>query len=159
MTNTQTKRRGRGVGGGGRQPGSGKKPNAAKLVKEVIQAQAEMVAKTLRMDAAEEADYAFSLYSHFMRDPQRDDELRVACADRILDRVLGKPFVQAKIVTHDMTPRAFSYAQVAAVLMSAAVEQGVIEQDVAIGAIGQLSSASVATAPPGSAVDHQPPGA
>ena len=73
---------------GGKRAGAGRKPKAATLLK-----------RKLADRRNTEADYAFTLLCKYMRSaPPRGkpetmaaSEFRAACAQRVLDQVLGKP--------------------------------------------------------------------
>lgn len=63
-----------------RKPGGGRKPTAYTVLKREIEAHGRT-----------EAEYAFSLLSAVMRNEAADVRIRMAAADMVLDRVLGKP--------------------------------------------------------------------
>jgi hypothetical protein len=70
---------------GGKRAGAGRKPAAATLLK-----------RKLADRRVAEAEYAFALLCKYMRHASRDEtmaesEFRAACAQRVLDQVLGKP--------------------------------------------------------------------
>jgi hypothetical protein len=64
---------------GGKRPNSGPKPSAYTLLKERIQEQ-----------KIQDAEKAFDLYVQIMENPLEETQMRIAAADRVLDRVLGK---------------------------------------------------------------------
>lgn len=72
-------KKGRKVGSGGRRKGAGRKPSAYTRLKRRLQ-------ETKIADAEE----AFDLYVRIMHNPKEPTALRMAAADRIQDRVLGK---------------------------------------------------------------------
>lgn len=65
---------------GGKRVGAGRKPTAYTVLKREIEAHGRG-----------EAEYAFSLLSAIMRNEAADVKIRMAAADMVLDRVLGKP--------------------------------------------------------------------
>lgn len=72
---------------GGQRAGAGRKPQAATLLK-----------RKLADRKVTEANYAFALLCKYMRTAPRGkaetmamSEFRAACAQRVLDQVLGKP--------------------------------------------------------------------
>jgi hypothetical protein len=72
---------------GGKRAGAGRKPAAATLLK-----------RKLADRRTAEAEYAFALLCKYMRHAPRgrgetmgESEFRAACAQRVLDQVLGKP--------------------------------------------------------------------
>jgi hypothetical protein len=67
-------------GRGGPRPGSGRKPNPAKILR-----------KKLHAERAEEAEYAFDILCEWMHDESLPRNFRRDCANDVLDRVLGKP--------------------------------------------------------------------
>jgi hypothetical protein len=68
------------MGWGGKRPGAGRKPNAAKAI----------LAKTIE-EAGEDAKAALGLLVMFYNDPNADPRLRRDCANDVMDRVWGKP--------------------------------------------------------------------
>ena len=73
ITPTKSKR-------GGVRPNSGRKPKAFTLLK-----------RRIETERVEDAEYAFALLASVMRDANQDIERRLGCAEKIMDRVLGKP--------------------------------------------------------------------
>ena len=67
------------MGWGGKRPGAGRKPNAAKAI----------LAKTIE-EAGEDAKAALGLLVMFYNDADLDPRLRRDCANDVLDRVWGK---------------------------------------------------------------------
>jgi hypothetical protein len=64
---------------GGFRPGAGRKPSEYTLLKRRVIA-----------ENVEDADRAFDLYVQIMDNPLEETQMRMAAADRVMDRVLGK---------------------------------------------------------------------
>jgi hypothetical protein len=64
---------------GGFRPGAGRKPSEYTLLKRRVIA-----------ENVEDADRAFDLYVQIMDNPLEETQMRLAAADRVMDRVLGK---------------------------------------------------------------------
>lgn len=64
---------------GGRRKNAGRKPKAFTLLK-----------RRIEKERGEDAEYAFSLFAHVMRDESHDMPLRLHCAEEIMNRVWGK---------------------------------------------------------------------
>ena len=65
---------------GGKRKNAGRKPKAITLLKR------ELIA-----ERGKQAEYALDLFISAMHDASRKDEIRLAAAREVLDRVLGKP--------------------------------------------------------------------
>lgn len=81
------------VGERKRKPGGGRKPKAFTLLK-----------RRLDAEKADDAEYAFSLYSQVMHDENQSMELRLECADWVSNRVLGKPREKSDVTIHGAIP-------------------------------------------------------
>jgi hypothetical protein len=64
---------------GGKRANAGRKPSEYTLLKRRVIA-----------ENVEDADRAFDLYVQIMDNPEEDTQMRLAAADRVMDRVLGK---------------------------------------------------------------------